>query len=149
VTASVASLFVKRLRIAAAISQAEPAERMGIDRAYVSELELGQRNRTIVNAMARWPSSWREAGVFLCGDKAARPQSVARQARTKGRLAGARPVPDGLSGRQKHAYAGADGRNLPGPDPRPDHARTAGPIWVRLNRSRLSLVQKYAFDNSK
>jgi transcriptional regulator with XRE-family HTH domain len=39
---------VKRLRIAAGISQAELAERMGIDRAYVSGLELGRRNPTIV-----------------------------------------------------------------------------------------------------
>jgi transcriptional regulator with XRE-family HTH domain len=39
---------VKRLRIAAGISQAELAERMGVDRAYVSGLELGQRNPTIV-----------------------------------------------------------------------------------------------------
>lgn len=39
---------MKRLRIAAGISQAELAERMGIDRAYVSGLELGQRNPTIV-----------------------------------------------------------------------------------------------------
>jgi transcriptional regulator with XRE-family HTH domain len=39
---------VKRLRIAADLSQAELAERMGVDRAYVSGLELGQRNPTIV-----------------------------------------------------------------------------------------------------
>jgi transcriptional regulator with XRE-family HTH domain len=39
---------VKRLRIAAGISQAKLAERMGIDRAYVSGLELGQPNPTIV-----------------------------------------------------------------------------------------------------
>jgi transcriptional regulator with XRE-family HTH domain len=39
---------VKRLRIAASLSQAELAERMGVDRAYVSGLELGQRNPTIV-----------------------------------------------------------------------------------------------------
>jgi transcriptional regulator with XRE-family HTH domain len=39
---------VKRLRIAAGLSQAELAERMGVDRAYVSGLELGQRNPTIV-----------------------------------------------------------------------------------------------------
>lgn len=39
---------VKRLRIAAGISQAELADRMGIDRAYVSGLELGQRNPTVV-----------------------------------------------------------------------------------------------------
>jgi transcriptional regulator with XRE-family HTH domain len=39
---------VKRLRISAGLSQAELAERMGVDRAYVSGLELGQRNPTIV-----------------------------------------------------------------------------------------------------
>ena len=39
---------VKRLRLAAGLSQAELAERMGVDRAYVSGLELGQRNPTIV-----------------------------------------------------------------------------------------------------
>ncbi|HEY6257616.1 MAG TPA: helix-turn-helix transcriptional regulator [Xanthobacteraceae bacterium] len=30
------------------ISQAELAERMGVDRAYISGLELGQRNPTVV-----------------------------------------------------------------------------------------------------
>jgi len=39
---------VRRLRTAAGLSQAELAERMGVDRAYVSGLELGQRNPTIV-----------------------------------------------------------------------------------------------------
>jgi len=39
---------LKRLRIAADLSQAELAERMGVDRAYVSGLELGQRNPTVV-----------------------------------------------------------------------------------------------------
>jgi transcriptional regulator with XRE-family HTH domain len=39
---------VKRLRIAVGLSQAALAERMGVDRAYVSGLELGQRNPTIV-----------------------------------------------------------------------------------------------------
>jgi transcriptional regulator with XRE-family HTH domain len=39
---------VKRLRTAAGLSQAELAERMGVDRAYVSGLELGQRNPTVV-----------------------------------------------------------------------------------------------------
>jgi transcriptional regulator with XRE-family HTH domain len=39
---------VRRLRIAAGLSQAELAERMGVDRAYVSGLELGRRNPTIV-----------------------------------------------------------------------------------------------------
>lgn len=40
---------VRRLRIAAGLSQAELAERMGVDRAYVSGLELGQRNATIIS----------------------------------------------------------------------------------------------------
>ena len=39
---------VQRLRKAAGLTQAELAERMGVDRAYVSGLELGQRNPTIV-----------------------------------------------------------------------------------------------------
>ena len=39
---------VQRLRIAAGLSQAGLAERMGVDRAYVSGLELGQRNPTII-----------------------------------------------------------------------------------------------------
>jgi transcriptional regulator with XRE-family HTH domain len=39
---------VQRLRIEAGLSQAGLAERMGVDRAYVSGLELGQRNPTIV-----------------------------------------------------------------------------------------------------
>jgi transcriptional regulator with XRE-family HTH domain len=39
---------VKRLRIAAGLTQAALAERMGVDRAYVSGLELAQRNPTVV-----------------------------------------------------------------------------------------------------
>jgi transcriptional regulator with XRE-family HTH domain len=39
---------VRRLRKAAGLSQAALAERMGVDRAYVSGLELGERNPTIV-----------------------------------------------------------------------------------------------------
>ena len=39
---------VKRMRIAAGLTQASLAERMGVDRAYVSGLELGQRNPTVV-----------------------------------------------------------------------------------------------------
>jgi transcriptional regulator with XRE-family HTH domain len=40
---------VRRLGMAAGISQAELANRMGVDRAYVSGLELGQRNPTILS----------------------------------------------------------------------------------------------------
>ena len=39
---------VRRLRIAAGLSQAALAERMNVDRAYISGLELGQRNPTIL-----------------------------------------------------------------------------------------------------
>ncbi|WP_259195131.1 helix-turn-helix transcriptional regulator [Bradyrhizobium japonicum] len=39
---------VRRLRIAAGMSQAELANRLGVDRSYVSGLELGTRNATIV-----------------------------------------------------------------------------------------------------
>jgi len=41
-------LNVKRLRMAAGLSQAALAERMNVDRAYISGLELGQRNPTIL-----------------------------------------------------------------------------------------------------
>ncbi len=39
---------VRRLRTAAGLTQAELAVKMGVDRAYVSALELGGRNPTIV-----------------------------------------------------------------------------------------------------
>jgi transcriptional regulator with XRE-family HTH domain len=39
---------VRRLRLAAGLSQAALAARMDIDRAYISALELGRRNPTIV-----------------------------------------------------------------------------------------------------
>ncbi|WP_354220670.1 helix-turn-helix transcriptional regulator [Bradyrhizobium sp. F1.4.3] len=39
---------VRRLRTAAGLSQAELANRLGVDRSYVSGLELGTRNATIV-----------------------------------------------------------------------------------------------------
>ena len=39
---------IRRLRIAAGISQAELAQRMGVDRSYVSGLETGDRNPTII-----------------------------------------------------------------------------------------------------
>ena len=39
---------VRRLRGKAGLSQEQLAERMGVDRAYVSGLELGRRNPTIL-----------------------------------------------------------------------------------------------------
>jgi transcriptional regulator with XRE-family HTH domain len=39
---------VRRLRLDAKISQAELANRMGVDRAYVSGLEQGNRNPTVI-----------------------------------------------------------------------------------------------------
>lgn len=40
---------VKRLRKAAGITQAELADLVGVDRAYISGLEQGNRNPTIVS----------------------------------------------------------------------------------------------------
>jgi len=40
---------VRRLRLASGISQAKLAERMGVDRAYISGLEKGERNPTVVS----------------------------------------------------------------------------------------------------
>jgi transcriptional regulator with XRE-family HTH domain len=40
---------VKKLRLSAGLSQAELANRMGVDRAYVSGLEQGQRNPTVIS----------------------------------------------------------------------------------------------------
>jgi transcriptional regulator with XRE-family HTH domain len=40
---------VRRLRTAAKLPQAELAVRMGVDRAYISGLERGERNATIVS----------------------------------------------------------------------------------------------------
>lgn len=37
-----------RYRLAAGLSQREVADRMGVDRAYVSGLEMGKRNPTII-----------------------------------------------------------------------------------------------------
>jgi transcriptional regulator with XRE-family HTH domain len=55
---------VKRLRLAANLTQAELAARMGVDRAYVSGLEQGQRNPTI-QPVARGQSAQRTDGIIL------------------------------------------------------------------------------------
>jgi transcriptional regulator with XRE-family HTH domain len=39
---------VRRLRTIAGLTQAKLAEKMGVDRAYISALELGERNPTII-----------------------------------------------------------------------------------------------------
>jgi len=39
---------VRKLRLASGISQAKLAERMGVDRAYISGLEKGERNPTVL-----------------------------------------------------------------------------------------------------
>jgi transcriptional regulator with XRE-family HTH domain len=39
---------VRRLRTAAGLTQAKLADRLGVDRAYVSGLERGERNPTVV-----------------------------------------------------------------------------------------------------
>jgi transcriptional regulator with XRE-family HTH domain len=40
---------VKRLRLAAGITQAELADLVGVDRSYISGLEQGNRNPTVVS----------------------------------------------------------------------------------------------------
>lgn len=40
---------VRRMRLAADMSQEAVAEAMGVDRAYISSLELGQRNITVIS----------------------------------------------------------------------------------------------------
>jgi transcriptional regulator with XRE-family HTH domain len=40
---------VRRIRLAADMSQEAVAEAMGVDRAYISSLELGQRNITVIS----------------------------------------------------------------------------------------------------
>ena len=39
---------MRRYRLAAGLSQEAVAEKMGVDRAYVSSLELGKRNPTAI-----------------------------------------------------------------------------------------------------
>jgi transcriptional regulator with XRE-family HTH domain len=56
---------VRRLRIAAGLTQAKLAERMGVDRAYVSGLELGQRNPTVVTLWHLAQALGVKAGAFL------------------------------------------------------------------------------------
>lgn len=40
---------VKRLRLAAGITQAELADLVGVDRSYISGLEQGNRNPTVIS----------------------------------------------------------------------------------------------------
>ncbi len=40
---------VRRYRVAADLSQAEVAERMGLDRAYISAIERGGQNATLIS----------------------------------------------------------------------------------------------------
>jgi transcriptional regulator with XRE-family HTH domain len=63
---------VKRLRTAAGLSQAKLAERMGVDRAYVSGLELGQRNPTILTLWHVAQALGVRAGAFFDEEKKAR-----------------------------------------------------------------------------
>jgi transcriptional regulator with XRE-family HTH domain len=66
---------VKRLRMAAGLSQATLAERMGIDRAYVSGLELGQRNPTILTLWHIAQALGVKVGAFFDEEKRARPRA--------------------------------------------------------------------------
>jgi transcriptional regulator with XRE-family HTH domain len=56
---------VRRYRLAAGLSQQEAANRMGVDRAYVSGLELGQRNPTVVTLWHAAPAVGVETHLLL------------------------------------------------------------------------------------
>jgi transcriptional regulator with XRE-family HTH domain len=71
---------VRRLRKGAGLSQAELANRMGVDRAYVSGLELGQRNPTIVTLWHLGQALKSDLGEFF----AQRPTRSGRSAPAKG-----------------------------------------------------------------
>lgn len=66
---------VKRLRIAAGLSQAKLAERMGVDRAYVSGLELGQRNPTILTLWHVAQALGVKAGAFFDEERRVRSRA--------------------------------------------------------------------------
>src|SRR3989440_10942949 len=75
---------VRRLRIAAGISQAELSVRLGLDRAYVSGLELGRRNATIIIDLSQW--IYEEFRITVA------KQTLSRELRTMGyRKLSARP----------------------------------------------------------
>lgn len=63
---------VKRLRVAAGLSQAQVAERMGVDRAYVSGLELGERNPTVITLWHVAVALGVKTQQFFEGDRTAR-----------------------------------------------------------------------------
>ena len=63
---------VKRLRVKVGLSQAALADRMGVDRAYVSGLELGQRNPTIVTLWHIAQALGVKLRLFFEEEKAAR-----------------------------------------------------------------------------
>jgi DNA-binding XRE family transcriptional regulator len=48
------------------LSQAEMANRMGVDRAYISGLELGQRNPTVITCKRRCKSGPVERQQLCC-----------------------------------------------------------------------------------
>jgi transcriptional regulator with XRE-family HTH domain len=63
---------VQRLRTAAGLSQAALAERMGVDRAYISGLELGQRNPTVVTLWHLGKALGVKLGAFFEEEKSRR-----------------------------------------------------------------------------
>ncbi len=75
---------VRRLRRAAGLSQAELANRMGVDRAYVSGLELGQRNPTIVTLWHLGQALKSDLGEFFSKPPARTSRSAAAK-RTTGK----------------------------------------------------------------
>jgi transcriptional regulator with XRE-family HTH domain len=61
---------VRRYRREKGLSQQEVANRMGVDRAYVSGLELGQRNPTVVTLWHAAQALGVEVHLLLKNDRA-------------------------------------------------------------------------------
>ena len=79
-------LNLRRLRLAADLSQEAVAERMGVDRAHVSSMERGQQNVTLVTIWQAAQALECRAANLLDEDAAAKsagPSSTAKAPRRK------------------------------------------------------------------
>jgi transcriptional regulator with XRE-family HTH domain len=66
---------IRRYRREKGLSQQEMANRMGVDRAYISGLELGQRNPTIITLWHAAQALGVEVHVLLKEDEAEQSKS--------------------------------------------------------------------------
>ncbi len=79
---------MRRLRLAAKLSQEAVAERMGVDRAHVSSMERGQQNVTLLTLWQVAEALGRRAAEFLDESSATSagsptPAKAPRRKRTK------------------------------------------------------------------